>query len=164
MNKAYKIPEYSILEMLTGGRKAKQVLAQACEDANKSIAETKKYIIEPSAMHFVSKGWGFEHWIWNEAIANYCGKILYVVASKKTSYHYHNIKDEVLYVVSGKCLISFDEGDDLEKASQVVLTAGTAFHIPPKLRHEIKGIENTRIMEFSTFHEDSDSIRVIKGD
>ena len=40
-----------------------------------------------------------------------------------------------------------------------------SFHIPTGLRHQmIAGENGAKIIEFSTHHEDSDSIRLEKGD
>ena len=83
-------------------------------------------------MNFVPKGWGFEKWIVN--CEEYCGKLLYFVKGKKCSWHYHEVKDEVFYIQSGKMLVKFSDEDDIE------------------------------LFEFSTQHFDSDSYRIQKGD
>jgi quercetin dioxygenase-like cupin family protein len=44
------------------------------------------------------------------------------------------------------------------------LSVGDIFHVPTGLRHRLLALEDSEIMEFSTHHEDSDSIRVEKGD
>ena len=53
-------------------------------------------------MHFVKKGWGYEKWIVNKP--EYCGKLLFFEKGKRCSWHYHELKDEVFYVQSGKLL------------------------------------------------------------
>jgi hypothetical protein len=55
-------------------------------------------------MKFVPKGWGFEKWIVNNE--EYCGKLLYFVKGKRCSWHYHELKDEVFYIQSGKILLN----------------------------------------------------------
>ena len=111
---------------------------------------------------FVSKGWGFEKWIVN--CEEYCGKLLYLVKNKRCSWHYHMLKDEVFYIQSGKVLVKYSTDDDIESAEQVVLSPGDNFHVHRGLRHQMIGLEDTEIFEFSTQHYDSDSYRIHKGD
>jgi mannose-6-phosphate isomerase-like protein (cupin superfamily) len=111
---------------------------------------------------FVPKGWGFEKWIVN--CEKYCGKLLYFVKGKKCSWHYHKIKDEVFYVQSGKILVRYSDGDDLDNCQTVVLECGDNFHVPIGLRHQMEALEDTELYEFSTQHFDSDSYRITKGD
>ena len=113
-------------------------------------------------MKFVSKGWGFEKWIVNNE--KYCGKLLYFVKGKKCSWHYHKIKDEVFYIQSGKVLLKYSYGDDIEEAEEEILNPGDSFHIPIGLRHRMFALQDTELFEFSTQHFDSDSIRLEKGD
>ena len=113
-------------------------------------------------MNFVPKGWGFEKWIVNNE--EYCGKLLFFLRDKRCSWHYHVLKDEVFYVQSGKILVKFSEGDDLEAAQEVVLNPGDNFHVYRGLRHQMIAIEDTELFEFSTQHFDEDSYRIQKGD
>lgn len=112
-------------------------------------------------MTFVKKGWGFERWIYN---GDYCGKILFFEKDKRCSYHYHPIKDEVLFLHSGRIVMKYGDDDDLENAKIQVMQPGMAFHVTPGLRHQMIAEEESLIYEFSTHHEDSDSIRVVRGD
>ena len=111
---------------------------------------------------FVSKGWGFEKWIVNKE--EYCGKLLYFVKGKRCSWHYHKLKDEVFYIQSGKILVKFSEGDDLNAAETIVLERGDNFHVYRGLRHQMIALEDTELIEFSTQHFDEDSHRLQKGD
>jgi len=127
----------------------------------KSIEEGKKYFIDAATRNFVPKGWGYEDWICNEG---YCGKGLFLKKGKKCSFHYHKIKDEVFFVISGRMHLLFSEDDDMENACEIVLNPGDAFHVPPGLRHRFIGLADTFFVEFSTHHKDEDSFRVCKGD
>jgi mannose-6-phosphate isomerase-like protein (cupin superfamily) len=111
---------------------------------------------------FVPKGWGYELWITNSE--KYCGKLLHIVKGKKLSWHYHKLKDEVMYVQSGSIVITYGNDEDIRKASMITLESGDSFHIPVGLIHRISAIETSEIFEFSTQHFDEDSIRLIKGD
>ena len=114
------------------------------------------------SMKFVPKGWGFEKWIVNNE--EYCGKLLYFVKGKRCSWHYHELKDEVFYVQSGKVLVKYSDGDDLEQAKETILRRGDNFHVYRGLRHQMIALEDTELFEFSTQHFDSDSYRIQKGD
>ena len=113
-------------------------------------------------MKFVKKGWGYEKWIVNKE--EYCGKLLFFKQGKRCSWHHHKIKDEVFYLQSGKMVVRFSEGDDIQKAEEVLLEAGQNFYIYPGLRHQMEALEDSELYEFSTEHFDEDSYRILKGD
>ena len=110
----------------------------------------------------VLKGWGYEEVLINTEL--YCSKILHLNLGKCLSWHYHNIKDETFYVENGIVDLYYGWKDDFDKAEVVRLHPGDTFNIPTGLRHRLKGIENSRVFEFSTEHFEDDSIRIIKGD
>tara|TARA_R110002020_G_scaffold208375_1_gene414074 strand:- start:357 stop:725 length:369 start_codon:yes stop_codon:yes gene_type:complete len=113
-------------------------------------------------MKFVRKGWGYEKWIVNKS--EYCGKLLFFIRDKRCSWHYHELKDEVFYLQSGKMLVKFSDQDDIAQAEEIILTAGDNFYIYRGLRHQMIALQDSELFEFSTEHFDSDSYRVIKGD
>lgn len=119
------------------------------------------FITRQSDRVFVEKGWGYEDWIWN---GEYCGKLLFFWAGKRCSFHYHEIKDEVLYVQSGRIIMRYSDNDDLDHAQSVTLMPGMAFHVTPGMRHQMIAEEESLIFEVSTHHENNDSIRVVRGD
>ncbi len=108
------------------------------------------------------KGWGKELWIFNSE--KYCGKILVFNSGKRCSWHYHEIKDEVFFVQTGKFEILFSLSNDIEQAESIILNKGECFHVPPGLRHQMRALENSELFEISTEHFESDSIRLLKGD
>jgi len=117
-------------------------------------------------INFVPKGWGYEKWIHNSDL--YCGKILFFVKGKKCSWHYHEKKDEVFYVLSGKVVVLYsgeNHGIDfINLANKIVLVKGEKWHVPTGMRHRIIALEDSEILEISTHHEDSDSFRIEVGD
>ena len=113
-------------------------------------------------IHVVGKGWGYEIWCVNKQ--EYCGKLLHFHQGKSCSWHKHLLKDETFYVAKGQILIKYGWDDDREKASQMVLNEGDTFYIPVGLRHQMTGLVESDMYEFSTQHFDSDSIRIEKGD
>jgi quercetin dioxygenase-like cupin family protein len=106
----------------------------------------------------VPKKWGYEHWVVNNEA--YCGKILFLKQDNTSSWHYHKLKHETLYVQSGKLKIKFNETDDFAKAKQIILKPGERFVVERGLRHMLIALEPTYIIEFSTQHFDTDSIRL----
>ncbi|MBU4269624.1 cupin domain-containing protein [Candidatus Dependentiae bacterium] len=105
-------------------------------------------------VNFVTKVWGHEEWIVNNS--KYCGKKLVLKKGYRCSMHKHNIKDETFYILSGLVLMESEYEGKYEKR---IMTCGDIMHIKIGMWHRFTGIENSEIMEFSTFHMDEDSIR-----
>lgn len=118
-------------------------------------------MLNTSNHKFIPKGWGYELWITNSE--KYCGKLLHIVKGKRLSWHYHKLKDEVMYVQSGSIRILYGYDEDINKCSSTDLKTGDSFHIPVGLIHRIIAWETSEVFEFSTQHFDEDSIRLIKG-
>lgn len=116
-----------------------------------------------SEIYKVKKGWGYELWL--ENTPNYCGKLLFFNKNKQCSWHYHLLKEETFYLQSGRVLVTYGWGKDIVNADTVILNPGDKFHVPIGLVHRMKGLlKNNVLFEFSTHHEDSDSVRIEKGD
>lgn len=109
---------------------------------------------------FTSKPWGYEDHIWN---GDYCGKLLHMHGGKCLSWHKHLVKEESFYLQSGKVILYFGFDEDIAKAEIVELNPGDSFHVPVGLIHRLEAVVDSDIFEFSTHHEDSDSIRLIPG-
>ncbi len=107
---------------------------------------------------FVPKCWGWEDWIVNKP--EYCGKVLFIKKGKQTSWHFHKIKDEVLYLNEGKLEISYGVKDAYSERRSQEMTAGDSFHVEVGLRHRLTALEDCYVFEFSTEHFDSDSHRL----
>lgn len=101
------------------------------------------------AIEVVRKVWGAEEWIVNR---DYCGKILILSKGYQCSYHYHKNKDETFYVLDGKVGMNV-EGE------KKVLYPGDIQLINPYQKHRFTGLEDSKIIEFSTHHKDEDSYR-----
>ncbi|KKP26250.1 MAG: hypothetical protein UR14_C0002G0026 [candidate division TM6 bacterium GW2011_GWE2_31_21] len=106
-------------------------------------------------VNFAEKEWGHEEWIVNNDL--YCGKKLILKKGFRCSMHMHKVKDETFYILSGKVLMETEfEGEKTVK----IMEAGDIQHIKINMLHRFTGLEDSQIMEFSTFHMDSDSYRV----
>ncbi|HSN67797.1 MAG TPA: cupin domain-containing protein [Thermoanaerobaculia bacterium] len=102
-------------------------------------------VFAPRPITRVPKPWGHEL-IWAHT-DRYVGKILHLNAGESLSLQYHEKKEETLYLLSGRVLLTLKndrEGRDVE------MRAGEAFHIPPRLIHRMQAVEDSDILEVST--------------
>ena len=106
----------------------------------------------------VEKPWGYEL-IWAKT-KDYVGKMLHINKGHKLSLQYHKVKEETIYVISGKMLFVF-EGDG-GKLLEIELRPGEAHHIPPGKKHRMIAIEDCDVFEVSTPHLD-DVVRLEDG-
>lgn len=107
------------------------------------------------------RGWGYEVWI--ENLDDYCGKLLVVQKGKKGSLHFHINKLETMFLQSGRINLKFID-PELGTHYIVELHPGDSIKIPRGQVHQIIGVEDSHLFEFSTKHEEEDSHRVEKGD
>ena len=99
----------------------------------------------------VDKLWGSEEWIVNRT---YCGKILNLKKGFRGSIHYHKIKDETFYLLEGKVLLEL--GEELSKTT---MKPGDSIILEPGTKHRFTPLEDSKIIEFSTHHDDEDTYR-----
>lgn len=107
--------------------------------------------------HVVPKAWGSELVIMNRG--EYCGKILRFNAGAAFSDHYHLLKTETWYVLSGLLRLGYY---DLGKGKREVryLAKGEVIHVPAGNPHQLTAMEDSEIIEVSTEHFDYDSYRI----
>jgi mannose-6-phosphate isomerase len=98
----------------------------------------------------VDKPWGYEL-IW-AATDQYVGKILHVNAGEALSLQMHRIKDETMYVLSGR--VHMDVGPDADRLERLELGPGQAIRLTPGTVHRVEAIEDTDLLEASTPHLD----------
>ncbi|RLG39377.1 MAG: cupin [Thermoproteota archaeon] len=98
----------------------------------------------------VEKPWGREFLIVDEP--EYAAKILEMREGKPTSLHFHPLKKETLYVVSGRLRVETSERDyELSPGDEVTIEPGT--------EHRIVPLEDSQVLEVSTQPKD-DTVRV----
>ena len=96
------------------------------------------------------KPWGYEKiLIYTD---KYLTKELFLKEGYQTSFHYHEHKDETMYIVSGKGYIEFKDKKEYFKKKDTI-------RIEPGIAHTIVATENTVLHEVSTPHID-DTIRL----
>ena len=93
----------------------------------------------------VPKPWGYE--LIFAKTGRYVGKILHVTKGECLSLQYHEMKEETLYVVAGELKLTIEHDGDRR---EVTLSAGEAFHIPPRLIHRMEAVVDTDVAEVST--------------
>lgn len=97
-------------------------------------------------MKRVDKPWGHE--IWWSVTEKYAGKILFVKKGHSLSYQYHEVKDESMYLRSGRMEVELEEGD--KPVKKFTLSPGEAIRILPLTRHKMTAVEDSEIFEVST--------------
>jgi len=112
-------------------------------------------------MNYVKKVWGYEDIIVNNE--KFCAKFLVIRKSCQTSLHYHMKKDETFYVMEGVAIVLFS-GAEREVEVETVLQPGDKIDVNHGTVHRVAAPEgDIKILEISTHHEDSDSIRLENG-
>jgi mannose-6-phosphate isomerase-like protein (cupin superfamily) len=110
---------------------------------------------------FVKKGWGSELiWVTNEL---YCGKLLNFDTGSKFSCHFHSVKDETWYILSGKFIVKMIDTTNATQ-TDIELNVGDVHRNLPLQPHQIICIEAGTIIEVSTPDSVEDNYRVLPGD
>jgi len=94
----------------------------------------------------VDKPWGHEE-IWAHT-DKYVGNILQVETGKRLSFQRHEVKDEWIYVLSGRLLLTLE--NDAGVVEDRELGPGDGAHVATGKRHRYTGIETCRMIEVST--------------
>ena len=94
----------------------------------------------------VDKPWGHEL-IWAHT-DHYVGKILVIEAGKRLSLQRHEVKEESIYVTSGRLRLYLEDERGTVQVEE--LTAGAYRHVPIGRIHRFEAIERTELMEVST--------------
>jgi mannose-6-phosphate isomerase-like protein (cupin superfamily) len=99
----------------------------------------------------VLKPWGHEL-IFANVPGAFTGKELHVRAGQSLSMQYHERKEEVLAVRSGR--IRLEIGESAGDLHRVELLPGDSVHIEPGLVHRTTALEDSVVLEASTYHPD----------
>ena len=103
-------------------------------------------------MKVVEKVWGREIWLVNEP--EYCCKLLKLNKGASGSLHYHRLKKETFIIRKGKVTVELD-------ALHLILDEGDPpYTILPGQVHRMTGLEDSIILEVSTYHDDDDVVRL----
>jgi mannose-6-phosphate isomerase len=99
----------------------------------------------------VDKPWGHEM-IFANVPGAFTGKELHVRAGQSLSLQYHRQKEEVLAVRSGR--IQVEIGPTADTLEIVELAPGESLHVTPGIVHRTTAIEDSVVLEASTYHPD----------
>jgi mannose-6-phosphate isomerase-like protein (cupin superfamily) len=94
----------------------------------------------------VPKPWGYEL-IWAHT-DRYVGKILLIEAGKRLSLQRHEVKDESIFVVSGRLRLYLE--DDAGTVRVEEIGPGDNRHVATGRIHRYEAIERTELVEVST--------------
>jgi mannose-6-phosphate isomerase-like protein (cupin superfamily) len=94
----------------------------------------------------VEKPWGHEL-IWAQT-DRYAGKILVIETGRRLSLQYHDVKDEWIFVLSGRLLLTLE--DDTGQVVERELGPGDGAHVKPLRRHRFEALERAELVEVST--------------
>jgi quercetin dioxygenase-like cupin family protein len=94
----------------------------------------------------VEKPWGHE--ILFARSEAYCGKVIFVRAGEQLSLQFHRVKDETIYVHSGR--IELEIGDPGRPLDTEVVGPGRSFRLRPGVVHRWKALEDSVVLEAST--------------
>lgn len=106
----------------------------------------------------VEKPWGYEL-IWAKT-SDYVGKILHINKGHQLSLQYHRVKEETIFLSSGKMTFVFESDDG--KMQEIALSAGEAHHVPVGRKHRMIAVEDCDVFEVSTPQLD-DVVRLEDG-
>jgi mannose-6-phosphate isomerase-like protein (cupin superfamily) len=95
----------------------------------------------------VDKPWGYEVVFAHTEL--YCGKLLFVRAGEQLSLQYHRVKDETVYVHSGRIEIEIGEPGS-PTLDREVAGPGRAFRLRPGVVHRWRALEDSVVLEAST--------------
>ena len=119
---------------------------------------TKNKISFPKISSVGKRNWGKE-----ELLVLFSKKIslkrLTIKKGHKGGLQYHHKKNECGYILSGKLLVRYDNGDGTLKNK--IIRKGQSFHFPPNTVHQEKALSRCVIIEASTPHF-NDRVRVEK--
>ena len=105
-------------------------------------------------LHRVEKPWGYELW-WGHT-DRYVGKQIHINKGHALSLQYHNVKDETIFVWSGKILFEQQIDGTLVETE---MGPGEAVHVKPLTIHRMTAIDESDVFEVST-PETDDVVRV----
>lgn len=109
--------------------------------------------------HKVDKLWGYELWLVNNE--KYCAKILKINPGYQCSLHYHKVKDETFYVLTGTVHLEEEYPDRYPRVWRVLI-AGDSHRIYPGTPHRFYTTSQTgaTVLEISTHHDEGDVVRL----
>jgi mannose-6-phosphate isomerase-like protein (cupin superfamily) len=95
----------------------------------------------------VDKPWGHEE-VFALVPGRFCGKAIHVRDGHSLSLQYHERKEEVVALQSGRLLVEVGNHEDTMERFE--LLPGEAVHLRPGVRHRITAVGDAVVLEAST--------------
>lgn len=95
----------------------------------------------------VEKPWGYEI-IYTPDNAPATGKILHIIAGKRLSLQYHDVKWETLCLINGKAVITLSKQND--EPVEIPMELYKGYHVVPGQIHRVTAITDIDFIEAST--------------
>lgn len=100
-----------------------------------------------SAVRRQDKPWGHEE-LFALVDGKFCGKAIHVTSGHALSLQYHEQKEEVISVQSGRLRCEIGRSEDALEVFE--LLPGESVHLLPGVRHRVTALEDTVMLEAST--------------
>lgn len=107
--------------------------------------KNKIYITEPHSEK-IDKPWGYEI-KFTPPDFDHTGKVLYIESGKRFSFQYHDQKEEILFLFSGKAIIWIENNNKEIEKKPMKLREG--YRIKPGQKHRIEAVEDCFVFEVS---------------
>ena len=104
---------------------------------------------------FVEKPWGYEKWL--AVTDDYALKEIFLKKGCRTSFQYHEKKEEHSYLIKGR--LSIEEDDENHQIVVNEYEVGEITHAVPFARHRVTALEDSIYIEVSTPYLD-DVVRI----
>jgi mannose-6-phosphate isomerase len=99
------------------------------------------------AVRRVDKPWGHEE-LFALVDGKFCGKAIHVTEGHALSLQYHERKEEVISVQSGRLRVEVGRSEDALEVFE--LEPGESIHLLPGVRHRVTALVDTVMLEAST--------------
>ena len=133
----------------------------------------KSFCKKSNQSYKVTKPWGHELWICSsDDDSKFVMKEIFIKSGYKTSFQFHEFKDEAAIILSGEGILYLAESEiDLDKfknkkyskedLKKIInnlvenkISAGSTMRITPRYVHSIKAITDIKLVEASTLEVD----------
>ena len=104
------------------------------------------YILEPF-YEKIEKPWGYEI-VLTPKDSERTGKILHILPGKRLSFQYHETKEEVITLFSGKAMVWLE--DNQGKIQKIPMELKKGYLVTPPQKHRIEAVEESDIFEVSS--------------
>ena len=131
----------------------------------------KSFFANKQDIKRVAKPWGHELWVASDLNnKTYAMKEIFIKSGFKTSFQFHEYKEECNYIISGKGTLLLSENkidvnkfkknlytnenlrDITHNLKSYKLAKGSSFHIQPLYIHSVISIKNLTMIESSSLH------------